>query len=105
MKLEDFQNITAEILQNHTDQAKVSLLLKQLSDDYPVVLSENEEAKKTAETLTQANETLRSANMELFLSMGGKKQTSHSDPKPTTTEEKPLKVEDLLDGKGNFKLD
>lgn len=105
MELVKFQEITQQILENHTDQAKVSLLLKELSEDYPTVLKEAEVSKETASTLTEANEKLRSANMELFLSLGGKKQPSPSDPKPADPkpEETPITVNDLLDDKGNLK--
>lgn len=102
MKLEDFQRITGQILENHTDQAQVSLLLNELVNDYPVVLKEANENKTTAETLTEANEKLRAANMELFLSLGGQKPASPSDPKPEVPEVKPVTVEELLDAKGNI---
>jgi hypothetical protein len=103
MKFEEFQSITQKIMENHADQAQVSLLLKQLSDDYPVILKEAADSKETATKLTDANEKLRSANMELFLSIGGKKPETPSDPKLETKKETPLKVEDFLDEKGNLK--
>lgn len=103
MKLEEFQTITQKIMENHSDQAQVSLLLKQLSDDYPVVLKEADTHRETATKLTEANEKLRSANMELFLSIGGKKTETPSDPKLETKKETALKIEDFLDEKGNIK--
>lgn len=98
LKPEEFKVITDELLQNHTDQAKVSTLLSTLVDDYNKESAEKSTAIKTSETLTIDNEKLRQANMSLFLKVG---ETKPEEKKPT--EDTTPKFEDLFDEKGNLK--
>ena len=97
MKPEEFKAITDELLQNHTDQAKVSTLLSTLIEDYTKESEEKKTAITTSETLIADNEKLRQANMTLFLKVG---ETKPPESKPA--EDTPPKFESLFDEKGNL---
>lgn len=99
MKVEDFKAKLDEVLQNHTDQAKISTILSELTDDYTKVSADTETAKTTAQKLTDDNEKLRQANMSLFLKVG---ETKPQDTQKTKEDETP-KFDDLFDEKGNLK--
>jgi hypothetical protein len=98
-KPEEFKAKTAEIMQNLTDQAKVSTILAELAEDKDETVVEFTTAKTTADKLTADNEKLRQANMQLFLKVGEVKPID--DKKPP--EDKTPKFEDLFDDKGNLK--
>lgn len=98
MKPEDFKAKTDEILQNLSDQAKVSTILAELKEDYDAVSVETTTAKTTAQKLTDDNEKLRQANMSLFLKVGETKPQEQKKPEDTTP-----KFGDLFDEKGNLK--
>ena len=98
MKPEEFNLKVQEVLQNLTDQAKVSTILSELTDDYNNVSVETTTAKATSLKLTEDNEKLRNANMTLFLKVGEVK------PEERKEEENNIpKFEDLFDAKGNLK--
>lgn len=99
MKPEEFKSITDELLQNHTDQAKVSTLLSTLVDDYIKESAEKIAVLKTSETLTSDNEKLRNANMQLFLKVGETKPTDNSKP---NEEDSIAKFDTLFDANGNL---
>lgn len=98
MKPEEFKSKTDELLQNHTDQAKVSTILAELIEDYEKETTEKATALKTAETLTGDNEKLRQANMTLFLKVG---ETKPAENKPNESNTIP-KIESLFDKDGNL---
>jgi phage gp46-like protein len=100
MKPEDFKAKTAEILSNLSDQAKVSTILAELTEDYDKEAVEKATVKSTAEKLTVDNEKLRQANMSLFLKVGEQKPTDTTKP---PNEDKTAKYEDLFDKDGNLK--
>jgi regulator of replication initiation timing len=100
MKPEEFTAKVQEVLQNLTDQAKVSTILAELTEDYNSVAVETTTAKTTAEKLTADNEKLRQANMNLFLKVGENKKPDDTNKKPEDTTPK---FEDLFDEKGNLK--
>lgn len=100
LKPEEFKAKTAEILENLSDQAKVSTLLAELTEHNDEFVVEATAAQTTAEKLTADNEKLRQANMSLFLKVG--------DQKPADKDQKPAadttpKFEDLFDDQGNLK--
>jgi len=99
MKAEDFKAKTAEIMANLTDQAKVSILLAELNEDYDAETVTKTTAIATAEKLVKDNENLRSTNMQLFLKVGEPLKT---EPTKTVEDDKP-KYEDLFDENGNLK--
>jgi hypothetical protein len=100
MKPEEFKAKTAEILANLSDQAKVSTILAELTEDYDKEAAEKTTVKTTAEKLTADNEKLRQANMNLFLKVG---ETKPADDKKQTTEDTTPKYADLFDENGNLK--
>jgi hypothetical protein len=63
LKPEEFKAKTAEILQNLTDQGKVSTLLAELAEHNDDAAAELTTATSTATKLTTDNEKLRAANM------------------------------------------
>lgn len=101
MKPEEFIAKTEEIAANLTDQAKVTAILAELKEDYAKEAAEKTTALSTAEKLTTDNETLRDANMKLFLKVGEK----HADEpgKKKENEDDTPKFENLFDEKGNLK--
>jgi hypothetical protein len=99
LKPEEFKAKTAEILQNLTDQAKVSTLLAELTEHNDDFVVESTTNKTTAEKLTADNEKLRQANMTLFLKVG--EQKPNEDKKPPA--DQTPKYEDLFDADGNLK--
>lgn len=99
MKPEEFKAKATEILGNLSDQAKVSTLLAELTDDYDKEVVEKTTALTTAEKLTADNEKLRQANMSLFLKVGEQKP---EDTKKAVEDTTP-KYEDLFDAEGNLK--
>lgn len=99
MKPEEFKAKTAEILANLNDQAKVSTILAELTEDYDAETVTKTTALTTAEKLTADNEKLRAANMTLFLKVG--EQKPNEDKKPP--EDTKPKYEDLFDADGNLK--
>jgi len=99
LKPEEFKAKTAEILQNLSDQAKVSTLLAELTEHNDDAVGEVTTSKTTAEKLTSDNEKLRQANMSLFLKVGEQK----TDPQQTKQEDTTPKFENLFDDQGNLK--
>lgn len=99
MEIEIYKTKITELLQNHTDQAKVSTLLAELSDDYTQVTAETIASKTTATKLLDDNEKLRQANMGLFLKIG---EPTKKEDKQAPTDDTP-KFDSLFDEKGNLK--
>ena len=95
---EDFINriTTAGTLE---DIVEVRTMLAELSDDVSNIFDQNAEQSKTIEDLTSDNESLRSANMKLFLRVGDNKQPD--DVIETTPKEK-RKFENLFNEKGEL---
>jgi hypothetical protein len=105
LKPEEFTAKTQEVLQNLTDQAKVSEILAELLNDHADTVKQFTEGQKLVTSTTEANEKLRQANMKLFLQIGDKPDMSQIDKakQQAGQEDKPAKVEDFLDAKGNLK--
>ena len=99
MKPEEFKAKTAEILANLDDQAKVSTILAELTEDYDTETATKADALTTAEKLTADNEKLRAANMSLFLKVGEQQPAEEEKKLEDTTP----KYEDLFDADGNLK--
>ena len=99
MKPEEFKAKTAEILANLDDQAKVSTILAELTEDYDTETATKADALTTAEKLTADNEKLRAANMSLFLKVGEQQPDEVEKKMEDTTP----KYEDLFDADGNLK--
>lgn len=106
MTKEEFNALVQQIgtTESETDRRE---LLAQLSEGAGADYDNFSEATRQVEQLTNDNETLRSANMKLFLRVGGKtpeesiKDTTGADPEPPKEK---LKFEDLLNDKGELKL-
>ena len=98
MKPEEFKQKTAEILANLTDQAKVSELLTELTEDYDSETIVKSTAIATAEKLNADNEKLRQANMNLFLKVGEQAPKEEKQKQDTTP-----KYDDLFTESGDLK--
>lgn len=101
MTYEEHTELIQQIRTNLEDEGKVSNLLAQLSDDYQETLSNLNDATRTSEELTQANEKLREANLDLFLKVGSKKEEPENKLKEEDEEIKSF--DDLFDDKGMLK--
>lgn len=102
MTLQEHKDIVNQILENHGEQAKVSELLAQLTDDYTAVSTTLADNTATTEKAIAECEELRKANMTLFRQIGLKPEqndTGNSSTKP----EEDVKYEDLFDESGNLK--
>lgn len=109
MTREEHKNIVNQILAMATpeNQASMSGLLTQLTDDYEETLTSNETLTTTNATLTANNEQLRKVNTDLFLKVGHS-STNKNDPKNNPSnggesEIPEMKFEDLFDEKGGLK--
>lgn len=91
-----------KIRQSLSDEGQVSTLLAQLSEDYTNVLADSAEKTTKAEQLTKDNESLRSANMQLFLKVGNNPGPEKKDPEDKP-EDKKLSFENLFNEKGGLK--
>lgn len=98
-KPEEFQAKTKEIMENLTDQAKVSEILAELTTDHIETVKVHDDNVKIVETTTADNKKLQEANLKLFLMVGEKPKQEQTQQ----TEETVVKVEDFLDGKGHLK--
>jgi hypothetical protein len=92
MKLEDYKNLTKDILSNLSDQAKVSEILMQLNDVYGTQLAEKDQLS-TKVTEQEGNiKSLQQTNMNLFLKV--------ANPIPPAAVENPatenISYDDLL---------
>lgn len=98
MTVQEQKAIIDDVLQNHTDQAKVSTLLATLTEDYVSVSSDLAQATQASEKIASENEQLRQANMKLFLQIGEPtKETKNISSEPTTPQ-----FTSLFDEKGNL---
>lgn len=90
MKYEEFLQETTALVQNISDQGKVTEILSKLGDAYKS-LSENHSAATTQqEELTKQVSSLKEQNMNLFLRVGQPVDTKKLN------EAEPLSFEDLL---------
>lgn len=104
MTIEEYNAITKDLLANVSDVGTVSQYLMQLTDDYSATLAELANANQRAEELTIANESLRNANMELFLKIGKTDPTPKGEEDENEDEdEEKLNFDDLFNDKGELK--
>lgn len=109
MKREEHKTKLQEILNNLTDQGKVTELLAELTSDYEVVSSQLETLQESNTTLSKDAESLRSANMKLFLQIGTKEDkqdenlNNESLNDDASLDNKKLSFNDLFDEKGGLK--
>lgn len=82
------------------DETQRRELIAQLIDDGGADYDSFESTSAERDQLRSANETLREANMQLFLRVGSK---SEPDPKPGDTPKEKPKFEDLFNEKGGIK--
>jgi len=80
------------------DQAKVSVLLQELRDNYNEVTDIHTKNSKQIESINGTNEGLRSANMQLLSKLGTQfKDIEKPDPKPDPKPaEEVLTPEDII---------
>lgn len=83
------------------DDAQRRELLVQLQEDGEADYDELASIKESNERLTKDNESLRSANMQLFLRVG--EQRSGDDSKPNDDEKPKREFKDLFNEKGGIK--
>ena len=105
MKKEDFDEKIKEI-GTLEDIADVRVKLAELGADITEVFNNGKNLEESNQKLTNENEKLRSANMELFLRVGTNKSEEEIKEEQLGKEEKdpePRKFEDLFDESGNLK--
>lgn len=104
MTREEHKALIQNIMNNASNQAELSLLLTQLSEDYEKVLTESETSASSLATLTKDNEQLRSVNMQLFLKVGHEKPKTEEQKTEVKEENNDnLSYDTLFDEKGVLK--
>lgn len=100
MTKEEFQNIIKEI-GTCEDEAQRREMLTSLEENTSPIFDSVDELTSRNTSLTEDNESLRSANMKLFLRVGGRTQEDvrHDEH---NEEPKKLKFEDLFNEKGGL---
>lgn len=101
MTLDDHTKLIREVRENLSDEGKISDLLSQLSEGFQTALAEREEMENNLNSTLKDNESLRDANMKLFLRVGidskeKEKETISND------EEEILQYETLFSEKGEL---
>lgn len=84
------------------DEAQRRALLAEMSDEVSKDYDEIETLKQANAQQTEDMESLRAANMSLFLRLGADKAQEETGAEENNNEEK-LKFEDLFDEKGGLK--
>jgi len=97
---EEFKELTERILANLDNQATVTTTLAELIEHNTTLAAESKKAVETAEKMTKDNETLRQANLDLFLKVGTEKKEKKEIP--PEEDEKPS-FDDLFDEDGELK--
>lgn len=109
MTREEHETLVQNIMNSASNQAELSLLLTQLTEDYEKVLTESETATKSVTDLTADNENLRKVNMQLFLKVGHKDAGNQNNKEGSNGKEgngeegKTASFEELFDEKGELK--
>lgn len=99
--LDEFSTITAEILSNSSDVGAISERLDKLRTEYAEQLTVAETNKAKADDLTKQNESLRAANMALFLKTGEKVEKAEEKPKEKE-KTKPVDFSELFGDNGEL---
>lgn len=100
MTPEEFQNLTTEILANLADVGTVSANLDKLRTAYGEQVAAATNAAAQVAELTETNNSLKEANMQLFLKTGVQQEKAEVK---TEEENTPLSFDDLFDEKGELK--
>lgn len=103
MTPEEFKAKTEEILEKLDNQAEVTAILAELVEHNIDVTKESTEAVEKANKLTTDNETLRQANLNLFLKVGVDKTENKEKDGNTDDEEEKPSFDDLFDENGELK--
>lgn len=99
MNKQEFMDKITEIGQLE-DAAQMRTMLAGLTDDVSAVFDENENLTQANQTYAQDNESLRSANMQLFLQVGEQRKPDEPTPEPPKPQR--MSFNDLFDDKGNI---
>lgn len=83
------------------DDSQRRTMLTDLSDSVSEVFDNAETLERANATLTESNESLREANMQLFQRIGSKKQSE--DTPPTPPEKPKREYKNLFNDKGELK--
>jgi uncharacterized glyoxalase superfamily metalloenzyme YdcJ len=88
VKYEDFLKETTTLVQNLTDQGKVTEILTKISDAYKTLSENHAAASVQQEEMTKQITSLKEQNMNLFLRTGQPVETKKlNDPEPLTFED------------------
>ena len=82
------------------DAAQIRASLAELTDEVSAVFDSNESLTQQNQQYVEDNESLRNANMRLFLQVGEQRQPE--PPAPEQPKPEKLSFEKLFDERGNF---
>lgn len=101
MTREEYQDLIKQIGQCEDDAQRRELLVS-LEESTTPLFDDVETLTQQNQNLTEDNESLRSANMKLFLRVGGRTRDDIREDEHNENTEK-LKFEDLFNEKGGLK--
>lgn len=78
-------------------------MLAQISDGFNSAIAERNESERNLNEIKTANESLREANMKLFLRVGKNIDNSENGDEKQVEENKKLSFDDLFSEKGELK--
>lgn len=98
MDINEWNDLTRNIVANAGDQSQLTALLTQATDAFSEQLTKAETASGEAEKLKEDNEALRKANMDFFLRIGEQKKETHKqdNDKGSPSDAESITFEDLF---------
>ena len=102
MTLDEHTQLIRDIRTNLGDEGKISELLAQISDGFSVALSERSAMETELNNTKAANESLREANMKLFLRVGKSVADDSESKKEESKSEEKLSFDKLFNSKGEL---
>lgn len=102
MKKEEFQDLIKQIGQCEDDAQRRELLVS-LEESTTPIFDDVDTLTEKNNGLTEDNEALRSANMKLFLRVGGRTPEDVRKDEHNEEEPKKLNFDDLFNEKGGIK--
>lgn len=104
MTRDEHKALTVELLQiaGTENQARVSEILTNLSDDYEETLTSLETSETNVSELTKNNEALRKVNADLFLKVGNSIPNPKTEPPGDDTPPEVKTFDSLFNEKGEL---
>lgn len=98
MDMTQWNEFTRNVIANAGDQATLTGILSQATVDYEELFASHAEKDKTEQKLTEENEGLRKANLDLFLRFSSQKEQTGTEGggEPQKSRAETITFEDLF---------